>query len=125
MNMISNPQTLRLVLKLAMYLSSVIFTFYSSQGFSTNANILAATPNFYCTGNQCPKPPPGTINHEYPYAICAKEYQCTGDYVEKIIANRCGCCACHGGSTGCAGNRIVCGDGTFSQVCRCHYRLLD
>lgn len=89
------------------------------------SHTLTPPPNYYCTGDQCPQKPPGTLNNEYPGSVCAKEYRCQGNYLEKIVAERCGCCACHEGTAGCAGGYILCRDGTLSQVCRCQYRLSD
>lgn len=96
-----------------------------SVGYCKSDRILTPNPSFYCTGDKCPEVPPGTLNNEYPHAICAKEYRCEGDYIEKIVANKCGCCACNGGSVGCAGGKVICEDGTFSQMCRCNFRLVD
>ncbi len=96
----------------------LIFTMLLSFSAMSNAANIA-----YCTGDNCPEKPPGTLNNEYPNAVCMKEYQCEGFYALKTVANRCGCCACNGGSCGCAGSSIVCCDGTLSQVCECQFIL--
>lgn len=96
-----------------------------SIGVCESNNVLTQAPGFYCSGGDCPAVPPQTLNNEYPYAVCAKEYHCSGEYTEKTVANRCGCCACNGFSVGCAGGKVVCGDGTLSQMCRCNYRLTE
>ncbi|MFN7096192.1 MAG: hypothetical protein ACK4PR_01325 [Gammaproteobacteria bacterium] len=62
-------------------------------------------------GNTCPRPincTPGT------------------NFLRLSDANRCGCCACDGGSVGCAGGtngQVVCADGTYAKDCNCRYNI--
>jgi len=107
------------------YLIFITFCLTLSDLWANNDKTSLTSERFYCTGSQCPERPVGVYNNEYPNAICVKEYRCEGYYLEKKVANRCGCCACNGGSIGCAGNQVLCRDGTFSQMCRCRYRLID
>lgn len=50
---------------------------------------------------------------------CACDYR----YIKVIDANKAKCCVHQGGAFGCAGDRILCNDGTASAVCGCLFLL--
>lgn len=59
---------------------------------------------------------------------CPKPLDCSpgSQFLSIQSANTCGCCACHGGATGCAGGakgQVVCADGTYAGDCACQYTL--